>query len=459
MRTPRRLKGRRGATLILVALLMVPLVCLAAFSIDVGWWQVGANQLQTTADASALAGARALMLYRGQVNVQATAEAYAVQTGTANTAFSQTVSLTGADIAPMFYNPATRDTTPSTWENANAVRVTARATPGLVLAGVSRAVAPTIARNGVAWIANINNGTCVKPWGLPYQVLYDRLQSITQLPTTASTASPRPDLDPGAFAKLGQMIEANNSAASEAARAIIFRPPTYDGVGMNPDSSAAGYNHGMYAGYNFTNPTGHGANASGELLQANTWGCSNQTVSVTAGTGVTLPGNNDIPCRIVNALMGSDDNTCEQSSNGNPWEPTGNAWPVGNNNPRIAYPPSCHWKAPVGTVWDAGCYPPSSPSGPAGVMQIVAWGDNIYNGSNAVDFRELGKIKVLCVFRGISLAAGYTERCSPAGGVPLQNYPKGTIVGVIIGITSPVIGPNTELGNVVSDQQRLILVR
>jgi hypothetical protein len=184
-------------------------------------------------------------------------------------------------------------------------------------------------------------------------------------------------------------------------------------------------------------------------------------VSVTVSSGTTLPGSNDIGCLSVNALMGSDDNTCE--STGGTWTPSaGNDWPTGNNNPRVTKPPTCHYKAPTAlSVWDAGCYPTATATEP-GRLETIAWGDNVYNGSNAVDFREIGKLKVLCVFRGISApygAVGHTERCSPAGGAPLVNYPKGTVIGVIQGLSSPAIGPTTELGNVASDQQRLILVK
>ena len=467
MRRIRRTTNRRGATVIIVALLTVPIVTIAAFAIDAGWWQVGANQLQTTADAAALAGARALMLYRGQPGAQASAEAYAVQTGTANTAFAQAVAVTAADVAPMFYDPATRDTTPTTWANANAVRVTARATPGLVLAGVNRGVAPTIARNGVAWIANINNGTCVKPWALPYRVLYDKVQAITSFPATASTANPRPDLDARALPALSAGIDAGT--ITESMRTVIFRPPTYDGLGGNPDSTAAlgnlGYNNGMFSGYNFLSPSGNN-NASSTTFQENTFGCTFQTVSVNTVNGATLPGSNDIPCAAVNALMGSNENQCQPNNNWN--NPESTDWPSGNNKPRINQPTTCYFKASVLDAttgirfWDSGCY--ASPTALApGTMQNVAWGDNVYNGSNATDFREIGKIKVICVFRGTFTANGAppnnVEGCAIPGGTFVSNYPQGTIVAVIQGLSSPVIGPNTELGNIVSDQQRLILVK
>jgi hypothetical protein len=454
---------------ILVALLTVPIITLAALAIDAGWWQVGANQLQTTADASALAAARALMLYRGQANVQATAESYATTTADANKAFSQAVSVTGADVEPMWWNPSTRALTASNWTDANSVRVTARATPGLVLAGTNRALAPTIGRQGVAWIANINNGTCVKPWALPYTVLYDKVQALTSFPATASTVSPRPDLDARSMPTLTAGIDAGT--ITESMRIVIFRPPTYDGAGGNPDSTAAlgnlGYNNGMFSGYNFLSPSGNN-NASTTTFQANTFGCSYQTVSVNTVNGATLPGSNDIPCAMVNAMMGSDENQC-QPSNVSQWtNPESTDWPSGNNRPRINQPVTCYYRPSVLNTttgirnWDAGCYA-SATATQVGSMQTVAWGDNVYNGSNATDFREIGRLKVVCVFRGISAAFGApannVEGCQIPGGTLVATYPQGTVVGVIQGLSSPVISPTTELGNIISDQQRLILVK
>ncbi|HEY2250866.1 MAG TPA: TadG family pilus assembly protein [Planctomycetaceae bacterium] len=53
---------RRGAVLTLVALLLVVLLGCLAFSIDLGYIQVARAQLQTAADAGALAGARGLTI-------------------------------------------------------------------------------------------------------------------------------------------------------------------------------------------------------------------------------------------------------------------------------------------------------------------------------------------------------------------------------------------------------------
>lgn len=76
-----------------------------------------------------------------------------------------------------------------TWGTANAVRVTSSRGGGLIFGGIFNLVsgrttpvtAPTVSRRGTAWIANIQNGDCIKPWGLPYNALY-RIANDAQRP-------------------------------------------------------------------------------------------------------------------------------------------------------------------------------------------------------------------------------------------------------------------------------------
>ena len=56
------LKGNDGVTAVLVAIMLVMLMSFAALAIDIGYSKVTENELQNTADAAALAGARQLAL-------------------------------------------------------------------------------------------------------------------------------------------------------------------------------------------------------------------------------------------------------------------------------------------------------------------------------------------------------------------------------------------------------------
>jgi Flp pilus assembly protein TadG len=59
-RRAERIKNQKGATIILVALLMLALIGFAALAIDVGYYMVTRNELQNIADGSALAACRVL---------------------------------------------------------------------------------------------------------------------------------------------------------------------------------------------------------------------------------------------------------------------------------------------------------------------------------------------------------------------------------------------------------------
>src|SRR5436190_12994589 len=60
--TMRSLRGRRGSTLVLVALMLTALMGVAAIAADIGRFYVVTGELQTSADAAALKGAQALQL-------------------------------------------------------------------------------------------------------------------------------------------------------------------------------------------------------------------------------------------------------------------------------------------------------------------------------------------------------------------------------------------------------------
>jgi hypothetical protein len=430
--------------MVLVAVALVPLLGLGALAIDVSLWQVGATQLQTAADAAALAGARAAQLY--PTNAAAMSVQYAQDLATRNRAFGNAVTLPATAVEPVRYVPPVAPATVGTiasasWTGtgaglANAVRVTVGAQSGSIFAGVTSAVPPTVQRSAVAWIANINNG-CIKPFALPYSVLYNRSAALAGLPL--STAASPPDLVQRQLTAIASSLP--------AARAIILRGPTVDstkalGAPITVAPSPVTYrgNDGQFSGYSFT------GNAGGPGYRNSIPSCQN--VSTTVDDGTTLPGNNDIECYSIVGLMGNSGNC------------SGN-WPVG------AVPASgatCDLRPASGLLWDAGCYTGSGASAALGRTIRVAWGDNIGAGSNAVNYRVVGEFVLLCAFRGAAfddkgVPNGNTETCN-TGQVPAPaNYPRGTLVGIIQGLSTPELNPGTQLGNEIGDQQRLILVR
>jgi hypothetical protein len=242
--------------MVLVAVALVPLLGLGALAIDVSLWQVGATQLQTAADAAALAGARAAQLY--PTNAAAMSVQYAQDLATRNRAFGNAVTLPATAVEPVRYVPPVAPATVGTiasasWTGtgaglANAVRVTVGAQSGSIFAGVTSTVPPTVQRSAVAWIANINNG-CIKPFALPYSVLYNRSAALAGLPL--STAASPPDLVQRQLTAIASSLP--------AARAIILRGPTVDstkalGAPITVAPSPVTYrgNDGQFSGYSFT---------------------------------------------------------------------------------------------------------------------------------------------------------------------------------------------------------------
>ncbi|MDR4469965.1 MAG: pilus assembly protein TadG-related protein [Nitrospira sp.] len=131
------LSNEAGAVAAMTAIFLLVLLAMAAAAIDVGHALVARNELQNTADASALAGTRALgVIYEGMSPAQqqaytltsgdqATVVAAVQQTAVANLAAGVPITVNAADIAIGTWNPTTRVHTP-TVSQPKAVRVLVR---------------------------------------------------------------------------------------------------------------------------------------------------------------------------------------------------------------------------------------------------------------------------------------------------------------------------------------------
>jgi hypothetical protein len=113
--------ARRGAMVILFAVLIVVVVGMVAFSVDIGWIALVRNQLQVAADAAAIAGVGELN------NSHALARQAAKSIGEMNRAggTDDFVSLADGDIELGSWNTETKTFTPG-GSAVNAVKVTAR---------------------------------------------------------------------------------------------------------------------------------------------------------------------------------------------------------------------------------------------------------------------------------------------------------------------------------------------
>ncbi len=111
--------SRRGAVLVLAAILLTVLLGLVAFGTDIGFIVLVRTQLQAAADSAAMAGAASMGLPRDEM--VAVAQRYAAY----HTAGGRPVNLLGADVEYGTWDATTRRFTPS-GAMGNAIRVTAR---------------------------------------------------------------------------------------------------------------------------------------------------------------------------------------------------------------------------------------------------------------------------------------------------------------------------------------------
>jgi Flp pilus assembly protein TadG len=129
-----KLRSEKGVTLVYVALLLVVFLGITALAVDIGYLMVSRNELQNSADASALAATRKLgsiyepMSYTAQqtyVCDPGVIIPIAQTTASSNTAAGQSVTVLSADVVIGTWDPATKVLT-QTLNQPDAVRVTTR---------------------------------------------------------------------------------------------------------------------------------------------------------------------------------------------------------------------------------------------------------------------------------------------------------------------------------------------
>ncbi|MGZ8492368.1 MAG: pilus assembly protein TadG-related protein [Gemmatirosa sp.] len=233
----------------LVAVLMVGLVGCVALAVDLGRLYLVGAELQTAADAAALAAARALQLSYDASSGGAEGEANDV--ARRNRAGNAAVTVSGADVRAMSYNPATGTSTATTWSAANAVEVTVRRAGTYIFGKIFGTVAPSVSRKSVAWIANVTRVNCLKPIALPYSALYQQAWGGTGI---------APDVNQDQIALINVM------------------PPSYKSVVMLPPGATSGlYDNGNWTPVTYSNP---GAGAFEYTSWMNGAACNTATARV-----------------------------------------------------------------------------------------------------------------------------------------------------------------------------------
>jgi len=397
---------RRGSTLVLVGILLVVFVGVGAVAADVGRFYVVTSELQTAADAAALAGGLALQkttVLNPAAEVEDSVISFVSKSTLADGAAPTVVR---DSIAMAYYNPGPPSTLTYdvSTRRPNAVVVPLSVAPrGLFSQLLGLGLPMNTTRRAAVWVANLSIN-CVRPWAFPYHVLYD---AVNQSQATPSPLVGAPNLDPVKFASF-----------------VAAPPNTRMFVMTGPNNPTGGPVHdGNWEGYSFA------GNAGIRGYQRAIEDCANKQVAVNVAGGTTLPG-----------------------ASGNNYV----NWTTSAIEPNPpSYPGVCYLK-PMGAN-DAGCYKDASSAaaGTPGVIINAAWGDMAGTGANAFNAREVGEFVLTCYFRG---NAG--ESCpDQKAGSPQTGYSEGTMVGYVNGLASKSISPATILSNAPSNLQRLFLVR
>lgn len=168
-----RLRGRRGATLVLVAIMMTALIGFAGIAVDASRLYVMRAELQTAADAAAVAGAVEVRDKR-PTNATTLALQYAANNVVEHTA----PTVAAADVEPGTWNFATSSfTVLGTWTdpNLNAVRVTAHYPGTYTFARVFGGTGQTVNARAIGAVGYVSVQDCLKPWAVSYQTLLNAL--------------------------------------------------------------------------------------------------------------------------------------------------------------------------------------------------------------------------------------------------------------------------------------------
>ena len=175
MRAMRRFRNRRGVFVVLFGILFAVLMGAAAMAIDFSRIWAMRNELQTSADASALAGAVQLSTTNNSLaQVDSATRWFAA----ANRAMGAPVNVDllhlgqwNDALAP---NGFTDGATPY-----NAVKVTvSHSTSGLIMSAFG-ITAPNVHATAIAWAdAPIATTNCIRPWAIPYEVLMGRVNPL-----------------------------------------------------------------------------------------------------------------------------------------------------------------------------------------------------------------------------------------------------------------------------------------
>jgi hypothetical protein len=161
-----RAKNRRGAMLVLASVLMVVMLGYLSFVVYLSRAYVQKNELQTAADAAALAGV--IQLIEDSSTVDDSASAFSEK----NPVFNKVIAVPGSDVECGIWTDAAGYTpAPPCGFDDNAVKVITRDSTVWDDALPYAPSAKEVQQTSIAFLAFVNGAGCIKPWGIPYPKL------------------------------------------------------------------------------------------------------------------------------------------------------------------------------------------------------------------------------------------------------------------------------------------------
>lgn len=430
-------RARRGVTMPLVCIMLTALIGATALAVDIGRIYYSAAEVQTAADAAALAAARTQQYNPagGFGPVVASAQAIAALNMSAGTP----VQVQSQDVVPATYNPTTRAIGTTSWsQDVAAFTVTAQArVPSIMMPG-----GRTVRRSATAWIANINGASCVRPIAINYTRFYEA--GTTHTPQYSSTGAFGPDFT---LWDIGSTHQANLPQ-----RTFIILPPWAKsdvwmsaGYPTDPTQKPSGYNGGLKSDGNWEPIDNAGAGM---------WGF---TLALQVAEGNYL-------CPYAAAAVGDVKTPIYVQS------PQDSANLIAAANQGMLT--LCNRS---GNAYLAWC---RNRDGTIGVKTRIMLTDSVVtNGVWQHKVRDVGRVRIMCYFQSTSDvcpqnlpmnevdAAGswcyfsgtdpYHQGCAgPWGG-----YPAGTIIALLDTPGSMDLGPDVVLGTKPGLTQRVLLAK
>jgi hypothetical protein len=177
-----KLRARRGAIAILTVLLFLALLGVGAIVVDFARMEFMRNQLQTAADAAALAGAVQLTSANKNNYLDK-----AKSVGQANPLFDQNVVIPDDAVEVGNWDPDQRLFEPNGGNptTANAVRVTLHHDASYLIANRLGVPVKTVGAQAVAWAGpSVGKTDCMKPWALWYGLLMGKINTYRGIANT-----------------------------------------------------------------------------------------------------------------------------------------------------------------------------------------------------------------------------------------------------------------------------------